>query len=64
MKNKHNIKYFPKKEKGYSCNLKFVIVDKFLQFHIFNWRQNSTYIISEKQNKKNTAKFETESSHF
>ena len=29
MKNKHNIKYFPKKDKGYPCNFKFVIVKRY-----------------------------------
>ena len=51
MKNKHNIKHFPKKDKGYQCNLKFLIVES-LHFHIFSWRQNSNYIILEKTKEK------------
>ena len=53
MKNKHNIKHFPKKDKGYACNLKFLIADtNSLHFHIFSWRQNSNYIILEKTKEK------------
>ena len=51
MKNKHNIKHFPKKDKGYQCNLKFLIVES-LHFHIFSWIQNSNYIILEKTKEK------------
>ena len=51
MKNKHNIKHFPKKDKGYACNLKFVIVES-VDFHIFSWTQNSTYIILEKHRER------------
>ena len=69
MKNKHNIKYFPKKDKGYPCHLKFnesgnkMIKNSYIFIFLVGDKIAIT-LFQKKQRKKNTAEFETESSHF